>query len=163
MVAGETPALPGRPARDPDPGQQRGRPREKLRRPVLVTGARDGPSGPEVQRRGGSREKRELGQVNKGVWWMPWHQEAMKDVGACDKPRRAGKRAMTRGFPNGETRSGSCWTAEAPTRGTEPSQYPAEKKSNETPLVVASERGRAQTLPVQACRRCWEGVVGLTG
>ena len=31
------------------------------------------------------------------------------------------------------------------TRGTETSQYPQEKKSNETPLVVASERGRAQT------------------
>ena len=22
------------------------------------------------------------GQVTKGVWWMPWHREAMKDVGA---------------------------------------------------------------------------------
>ena len=31
------------------------------------------------------------------------------------------------------------------TRGTETSQYPEEKKSNETPLVAASERGRAQT------------------
>src|SRR5204863_508799 len=94
---------------------------------------------------------------------MPWHQEAMKDVGACDKPRRAGKRAMTRGFPNGETWSGSCRIAIAPTRGTEPSQYPEEKKSTETPLVAASERGRAQTHPVQACRRCWTGVVGPGG
>ena len=31
------------------------------------------------------------------------------------------------------------------TRGTETSQYPEEKKSTETPLVAASERGRAQT------------------
>ena len=31
------------------------------------------------------------------------------------------------------------------TRGTETSQYPQEKKSKEIPLVVASERGRAQT------------------
>jgi len=23
----------------------------------------------------------------KGVWWMPWRQEAMKDVALCDKPR----------------------------------------------------------------------------
>jgi hypothetical protein len=23
----------------------------------------------------------------KGTWWMPWHQEAMKDVNGCDKPR----------------------------------------------------------------------------
>ena len=29
------------------------------------------------------------------------------------------------------------------TRGTETSQYPQEKKSNEIPLVVASERGTA--------------------
>ena len=44
------------------------------------------------------------GQVTKGARWMPWHQEAMKDVGACDKPRGAGKRAIIRGFPNGVTR-----------------------------------------------------------
>lgn len=23
----------------------------------------------------------------KGIWWMPWRQEAMKDVANCDKPR----------------------------------------------------------------------------
>ncbi len=22
----------------------------------------------------------------KGIWWMPWHREAMKDVARCDKP-----------------------------------------------------------------------------
>ena len=22
----------------------------------------------------------------KGVWWMPWRQEAMKDAALCDKP-----------------------------------------------------------------------------
>jgi uncharacterized protein YyaL (SSP411 family) len=22
----------------------------------------------------------------KGVWWMPWQQEAMKDAVRCDKP-----------------------------------------------------------------------------
>ena len=31
------------------------------------------------------------------------------------------------------------------TRGSETSQYPEEKKSNEIPLVAASERGLAQT------------------
>ena len=31
------------------------------------------------------------------------------------------------------------------TRGSETSQYPEEKKSNEIPQVAASERGRAQT------------------
>ena len=26
--------------------------------------------------------------VLKGIWWMPWRSEAMKDVIGCDKPRR---------------------------------------------------------------------------
>ena len=47
-------------------------------------------------------------QVNKGARWMPWHQEPMKDVGGCDKPRGAVNRAVIRGFPNGETRQESC-------------------------------------------------------
>ena len=42
------------------------------------------------------------------------------------------------------------------TRGSETSQYPQEKKSTEIPLVVASERGIAQTDA--ACR---VGVAGL--
>ena len=37
---------------------------------------------------------------------MPWDGEAMKDVAACDKPRGAGKQALIRGFPNGETLCG---------------------------------------------------------
>ncbi len=28
----------------------------------------------------------------KGIWWMPWHQEAMKDVARCEKPRGAASR-----------------------------------------------------------------------
>ena len=43
------------------------------------------------------------GQANKRIWWMPWRQQAMKDVVACDKPRGAGKQALIRGFPNGAT------------------------------------------------------------
>ena len=43
------------------------------------------------------------GQVNKRTWWMPWQLEAMKDVGACDKARGAGKRALILAFLNGET------------------------------------------------------------
>ena len=42
-----------------------------------------------------------------------------------------------------------------PTWGTETSKYPQERKSIETPQVVASERGIAQTVPA-----CWGGVVG---
>ena len=26
-------------------------------------------------------------QQMKGIWWMPWHREAMKDVARCEKPR----------------------------------------------------------------------------
>jgi len=35
---------------------------------------------------------------------MPRHQEPMKDVGGCDKPRGAVNQAVIRGFPNGATR-----------------------------------------------------------
>jgi hypothetical protein len=45
-----------------------------------------------------------LDQVSKGTWWMPWRQEAMKDVAGCDKPRGAAKQALIRGSPNGGTR-----------------------------------------------------------
>ena len=42
-------------------------------------------------------------QAIKGVRWMSWRQEAMKDVVACDKPRGAGKQASILGFLNGAT------------------------------------------------------------
>src|SRR3954447_8461728 len=45
--------------------------------------------------------------------------------------------------------------------GTETSQYLEERKSTETPRVVASERGTAQTWQVLAGTRCLPGVVGL--
>ena len=31
-------------------------------------------------------------EYEKGIWWMPWHQEAMKDVARCEKPRGAASR-----------------------------------------------------------------------
>jgi hypothetical protein len=34
---------------------------------------------------------------------MPWQSEAMKDVLVCDKLRGAGKKALIRRCPNGET------------------------------------------------------------
>ena len=46
-------------------------------------------------------------QATKGMRWMPWQSEAMKDAGACEKLRLAGKHAMIRRYPNGETRPGS--------------------------------------------------------
>ncbi len=39
---------------------------------------------------------------------MPWHQETMKEVQACQKLREAGNEAVIRGFPNGETRFGKA-------------------------------------------------------
>ena len=43
------------------------------------------------------------------------------------------------------------------TRGSETSQYPEERKSNEIPLVAASETGRGQTVILR-----YGGVVGLS-
>ena len=54
-----------------------------------------------------------LWQVFKSIRWMPWRQEPKKDVVACDKPRGAGKRAVIRGCPNGETRPESCLVTRA--------------------------------------------------
>jgi hypothetical protein len=34
---------------------------------------------------------------------MPWQYEPMKDAAAGDTPRGAGKQALIRGCPNGET------------------------------------------------------------
>jgi hypothetical protein len=31
-------------------------------------------------------------EESKGIWWMPWRQEAMKDVARCDKPWGAASR-----------------------------------------------------------------------
>jgi len=28
----------------------------------------------------------------KGIWWMPWRQEAMKDVARCENPGGAASR-----------------------------------------------------------------------
>jgi hypothetical protein len=44
------------------------------------------------------------GQATKGIWWMPWHREATKDVAACEKLREAGKQATIRRYLNAETR-----------------------------------------------------------
>ena len=34
----------------------------------------------------------ELIKRQKGIWWMPWCQEAMKDVTRCEKPGGAASR-----------------------------------------------------------------------
>jgi hypothetical protein len=47
-------------------------------------------------------------QVTKGLRWMPWRQEPMKDARDCEKLRGAVNEALIRRYPNGETRPGSC-------------------------------------------------------
>ena len=57
-----------------------------------------GPVGPEFMRvelrlgvspRASARGEWVHGQAGKGARWMPWHQEAMKDVDSCEKLRGA--------------------------------------------------------------------------
>jgi hypothetical protein len=69
---------------------------------------------------------------------MPRLQEAMKDVGGCDKPRGAANQALIRGFLNGETHAGESrrirrriHNLRRQTRGSETSQYPEEEKTNQ--------------------------------
>ncbi len=71
-----------------------------LGRPVLLHGVTAIPSGiarPQVARSAAGPTKtilRLLDRIKrmKGVWWMPWRQEAMKDVVRCDKPWGAANR-----------------------------------------------------------------------
>ena len=45
-----------------------------------------------------------LGKATKSIRWMPWHLEAMKDVGNCDKLREVVTQTVIRRSPNGKTR-----------------------------------------------------------
>ena len=90
---------------------------------------------------------------------MPRVYEAKKDVVSCDKLRRAAHERSIRRFPNGTTcctEGASSAERRKPTRRTETSKYPQEKKIIMIPRVVASEKGRAQT-----CGACTMRVVGL--
>ena len=91
-----------------------------------------------------------LGKATKSIRWMPWHLEAMKDVGNCDKLRVAVTQALIRRSPNRKT----CLIEDEAlcaeyigvterTQGTETSKYLKEKKTTVIPLVAASERGTA--------------------
>jgi hypothetical protein len=81
----------------------------------------------------------------------------MKDVVSCDKAGGAAHKRYIPAFPNGTTRYVEDITLERePTRRTETSKYPEEKKTIVIPVVVASEVGIAQTIGA-----CSSGVVGL--
>src|SRR3954464_10755217 len=78
-------------------------------------------------------------KANKGVWWMPRVYEAKKDVVSCDKLRGAAHERYIRGFPNGTTcctEGAASLAIEKPTRRTETSKYPQEKKIIMIPRVV---------------------------
>ena len=87
-----------------------------------------------------------VGQVNKGLWWMPWGQGPKKGVARLREAPVSCLASLA-----GDVRMGkpSLGHAKEPrivgevSRGTETSKYPEEKKSTEIPLVVANERGRA--------------------
>ena len=84
---------------------------------------------------------------------MPWLSEAMKDVISCDKLRLEANTRYTRRFPNGATQLVEDQLSRLfgkQTQGTETSKYLEEKKIKMIPLVVASERGTAQTNVVSA-------------
>ena len=93
----------------------------------------------------------------KGAWWMPWHEQAMKDVISCDKPRGAANKLGSADFRMGQPGTEKQCHPLAEhiglrklTRRTETSKYPEEEKTIVIPQVVASERGIAQTGVVSA-------------
>ena len=76
---------------------------------------------------------------------------------SCDKLRGAAHKHYIRRFPNEKTQyTEGILPAREPTRRTETSKYPEEKKTKVIPQVVASEQGEAQTVIA-----CCGGVVGL--
>jgi hypothetical protein len=61
---------------------------------------------------------------------MPWVWEAMKDVVSCDKLRGAAHERYIRRFPNEKTQyTEGILLEREPTRRTETSKYPEEKKT----------------------------------
>ena len=47
-------------------------------------------------------EGKSKGQVKKGIWWMPRHQEAKKDVAGYEKPRGAASERRSVGIRMGK-------------------------------------------------------------
>src|SRR3954465_11742802 len=82
---------------------------------------------------------------------MPRCQEAMKDVGGCEKLRGVANRALIRRCPNGETQpceERGYFSAEyigrrEQTRGSETSQYPEEKKTTSDSRSSGERTGRS--------------------
>ncbi len=90
--------------------------------------------------------------VSPSFWHRTFSQECGGPIGVVKLLRARGGCLGVIRFGRGRLRKvrGSCPTSVEPgmpeqTQGTETSQYLEERKSTETPLVAASERGRAQT------------------
>ena len=83
---------------------------------------------------------------------MPRLSEAKKDVTSCEKLRLGANTRSPADVRMGQPVTGDCdiLQSKRPTRGTETSQYPEEKKTKVIASVVASERARAQTHGVTA-------------
>ena len=82
--------------------------------------------------------------------------QALRGDEGRDKLRKAtgsGTYTVIRRYPNGATRHVEDMSSERKqTRRTETSKYPEEKKTKVILLVVASERGAAQTCVVTAAQ-----------
>ena len=87
-----------------------------------------------------------VGQIIKGLWWMPWGQGLKKGAARLRKSSVSCLANLAGGTRMGKPFLGHSKKprlVEEVSRGTETSKYPEEKKSNEIPLVVANERGIA--------------------
>src|SRR3954447_10236360 len=51
------------------------------------------------------------GQATKGTRWMPWRQEAMKDVVSCEKLRGAASRHRSEDVRMGKPGQGYTWSS----------------------------------------------------
>ena len=84
---------------------------------------------------------------------MPWLSEAKKDVISCEKLRGLANTNRSVDIRMGQPNILKRYyldLVEGQTRRTETSKYPEEEKTIVIPLVVASERGLAQTHHVTA-------------
>ena len=86
-----------------------------------------------------------VGQVTKGLRWMPWGQRPKKGVARLRKASVSCLASLA-----GDARMGKpilinirISVLRRVSRGTETSKYSEENKSTEIPLVVANERGIA--------------------
>jgi hypothetical protein len=86
---------------------------------------------------------------------MPWRPEPMKDVAKLRKASDSRLADYDPGVSESGNRPGFIsWylCKQKGTQGTETSKYLQERKENSTPIVAASEVGRAQTDAVPRSR-----------